>query len=96
MPLVVGQLLDEMANLVGARLYAALTIPELAGLGPEPAAKAALGIIHVPVRIGLMHGEGTESLGGTHLGDLAGIADGSFELAAEWCGKRGHGENYEG
>src|ERR1022692_5261700 len=57
MPLVVGELLDEVLDLVGATPSQALAITQLFGLGAEFATQVTLCLIHVPVGIWLMHGE---------------------------------------
>src|ERR1039458_316838 len=75
MPLVVGELLDEVLDLVRATPGPALAIPQLFGLGAEFAPQVALRLIHVPVGIRLMHGERFERLARAALGDLASLLD---------------------
>src|ERR1019366_3723101 len=84
MPLVVGELLDEMLDLVSTAPCLALAIPQLFGLGAEFAPQVALRLIHVPVGIWLMDGERFERLARAALGDLTGLLDRVFQLAAEW------------
>ncbi len=74
MPLVVGELLDEVLDLVSAAPGLALAIAQLFGLGAEFAPQCALRFIHVPVGIRLMHGQRFERFARAGLGDRCGLA----------------------
>ena len=74
-PLVVGELLDQMRDLVSAVPGTAFTIAQLPGLGAELAPQVALRLIHVPVGIRFMHGEGFERLARTAVSRPAGLRD---------------------
>jgi len=64
MPLIIGELLDEVFDLVSAAPILALAISQLFCLGAKFAPQVALRLIHVPVGIRLMHGERLERLAG--------------------------------
>src|ERR1035441_1532874 len=90
MPLVVGELLDEVLDLVRAAPSLALVIAQLFGLGAEFAPQVALRLIHMPVGVRLMHGERFERFARAALGDLAGLLDRVHQPAANICGKGDH------
>ena len=50
-----------------------------------------LGLVHVPVRIGLVHRQRFEHLACPGIGDVAGIEHGTFQLATMIRGKSAHG-----
>jgi hypothetical protein len=82
-PLVVGKLLDKMLDLVSAGAGLALPIAQLSGLGAEFAPQIALCLIHVAVRIRLMHSESFERFASAAARELTGLLDRVFQLAAE-------------
>src|SRR5208283_1469562 len=86
----VGELLDEVLDLVSAAPSLALAIAQLFGLGAEFAPQVALRFIHVPVGIRLIHCESFEHLASAAVSDLTGLLDRGFQLAAEMCGKGAH------
>ena len=55
MPLIVGQLLDEVLDLVSAALRLALAIAQLFGLCPQRPPQIASRLIYVPIGIRLMY-----------------------------------------
>ena len=78
MPLVVGQLLDEVLDLVSAAFGLPLAIAQPLGLRAEFAAMRALRLVHVAVSIRLMHGERFERLLRTEGGDISGVLGSAF------------------
>src|ERR1700733_5009918 len=90
MPLIVGELFDEVLDLISAAPGRALAVAKLLSLGSQLAPQVSVCLVHVPVGFRLMHGERFERLAGAALGDLAGLLDRGFQLAAEWSGKCAH------
>ena len=83
MPLVVGELLNEMLDFVSAWFGRTLPITELPGLCPQLAAVRPLRLVHVPVGVRLMDGQSFKGLACSDLGNVAGSLCGTFQLASK-------------
>src|SRR5271166_3870421 len=90
MELIIGEFIDEALNVVGPALGVAFAIAKLSGLRPQFSSRVALRLVHVPVRIRLMHGQSFERFASASLSDLASLLDRTFQLPPEICGKNVH------